>query len=865
MSLFRVKDFWQTKCGADEEFDGSAIAVGNVDNSKEGEGNMSIVLGSISGFLRVYSPTVNGDVRDLMVEQDLGAPILGVLIGKFIPSSSLLAVAVLHPKKLCVFGLNANEGKGGGASLDKLYEHALGVNGQHFTACNMCCGGFGGDSDRDLICVQSMDGRIQIFEQDVHAFTRRLKNVLVPGPLTYVSKIDSFVTANSKLQVECYKYTVLASSQSDGSEAFDKAPDETEVQSKRRASITAVKGVTVDWSVTVGEPVLDIKVGKFCSSERAGQVDIIVVGANCLFAISESGAIRMQKKLGYDPSSFCLYDNPSGRPGQNLIVTSFDSTMHIFREQKMIWSAKLQSVPIACFVANIDGNRGMIVTLDDEGSLSVVYLGTDPAHESPVARETKDFNYDDVDEEHRKLLGIIRASQSDTRVEPREKVVMRTQVPKALDVPGSIHDLDGGWEHILEKCVRQDDGLLKLTAKLFMTYTGTGSLKDIGITLNLPPCVMTKDTAINVETLRGGTATPMIIDLTFYANAYVLPTSNVVSVTAIFLTPSGEPRTATCDIKLPMCFFCRLQEPVKEPTYKFKLDTNRQPVMLATLFDDMFQVLGEEEARQVGGQTANYVLTFRYWVSDENGVPLNATVLLSKNAGRYRVQSHYLPALWWVSKELCERIEKFFAATEDIANSDFEMSYNEPHLPLQDFYACIDQHHWWRVQLEEKQSELNDTSHQFRTIEKRLLLRFKDRNAVPLQQLDVLMAETYHRLLEIAQSVEVAQQNVTSFGNNLSCAVRLMLLFIKLRYKLSAEEEFILSSHLSPEVMEGEGCGWEELTDLGMTDLLRTVLAKKSQEGQGNNIGNSVQVVMPKDTTKLKKHISICMDRLQKG
>ena len=185
-----------------------------------------------------------------MIEQDLDAPILGVLIGKFVPASSSLAIAVLHPKRLCVFGVNNNDN--GGVSLAKIYEHALGVNGQHFTACNMCFGGFGGESDRDLICVQSMDGRIQIFEQDVHAFTRRLNSVLLPGPLIYIPKIDSFVTANSKLEVECYKYQVLASSQSDGSESSAKAPP-PETGQKRRASVTAVKRVTVDWAVCVGE------------------------------------------------------------------------------------------------------------------------------------------------------------------------------------------------------------------------------------------------------------------------------------------------------------------------------------------------------------------------------------------------------------------------------------------------------------------------------------------------------------------------------------------------------------------------------------------------------------------------------------
>lgn len=37
------------------------------------------------------------------------------------------------------------------------------------------------------------------------AFSRFLNNFLVPGPLCYVPKIDSFVTVNSAMEVECYK------------------------------------------------------------------------------------------------------------------------------------------------------------------------------------------------------------------------------------------------------------------------------------------------------------------------------------------------------------------------------------------------------------------------------------------------------------------------------------------------------------------------------------------------------------------------------------------------------------------------------------------------------------------------------------
>ena len=57
------------------------------------------------------------------------------------------AIAVLHPRKLAVYTLQAVGGVGSAASyyeLHKNYEHKLGVDGAHFTAYNMCFGSFGG-------------------------------------------------------------------------------------------------------------------------------------------------------------------------------------------------------------------------------------------------------------------------------------------------------------------------------------------------------------------------------------------------------------------------------------------------------------------------------------------------------------------------------------------------------------------------------------------------------------------------------------------------------------------------------------------------------------------------------------------------
>ena len=97
MSLFRAKTWWSTRVGNAEEFDGAAIRHGILSSS----GPMSIVVGSLNGYLRVFAPS-EGDysVEDLLVEADLGEPVLGVELGKFVPASEDVGIAVLHPRKL---------------------------------------------------------------------------------------------------------------------------------------------------------------------------------------------------------------------------------------------------------------------------------------------------------------------------------------------------------------------------------------------------------------------------------------------------------------------------------------------------------------------------------------------------------------------------------------------------------------------------------------------------------------------------------------------------------------------------------------------------------------------------------------------
>lgn len=84
--------------------------------------------------------------------------------------------------------------------LKFMYDHKL-----RRSAANFVIGPFGGTQNRDFICVQSLDGVLTFFEQESFGFCCFLPSFLLPGPLVYVRKIDSFVTAGSSWKVESFR------------------------------------------------------------------------------------------------------------------------------------------------------------------------------------------------------------------------------------------------------------------------------------------------------------------------------------------------------------------------------------------------------------------------------------------------------------------------------------------------------------------------------------------------------------------------------------------------------------------------------------------------------------------------------------
>ena len=72
-------------------------------------------------------------------------------------------------------------------------------------------------------------------------------------------------------------------------------------------------------------------------------------------------------------------------------------------------------------------------------------------------------------------------------------------------------------------------------------------------------------------------------------------------------------------------------------------------------------------------------------------------------------------------------------------------------LPLEQYFNTITAHFQTRQRIALLSAQLNDAAHQYRMVEKRLLVRYKDRNPTPLSGLDSLMKETYDRLIALSK------------------------------------------------------------------------------------------------------------------
>lgn len=78
----------------------------------------------------------------------------------------------------------------------------------------------------------------------------------------------------------------------------------------------------------------------------------------------------------------------------------------MMQDLQLVWQATVTRAPVTLVVAKLGDMPGMVCSLDEEGVLSACYQGTDPPTSAVAAMETKEMDYEQINQEHRELLQV---------------------------------------------------------------------------------------------------------------------------------------------------------------------------------------------------------------------------------------------------------------------------------------------------------------------------------------------------------------------------------------------------------------------------------------------------------------------------
>ena len=543
-------------------------------------------------------------------------------------------------------------------------------------------------------------------------------------------------------------------------------------------------------------------------------VNIAVLGERHLFVLDGLGQCVRQIKLDYHPVAMAMVLTPSPVTGVNyhLVVAAHTGMLLVYQGTKLVWGAKSDLVPAALGSTCLDGIEGLVWMASDAGRVEVVYMGTDPPLNVVQVVEGPEVDFEAADDEHHRLLERIRNHMSAVHATPTEvALALRTNVPLQCDRTRSEQD----GEDIAELSDpmarhRNNDQKKKkkealsvvrrrLTVSLVLTNHASRAIHDVRVQIGCPAGVSCATPEVSYDHLAsgtGGVAEPTHVSLKFSTDAQLMPTSTTVTCAATYTTHAGEQRACVHTFDLPLPFFAEAVPPVKESNFKLILEINRDPPQLAALFDDLLAA----SDGYVTAATAQNVLSMRL-ATDEV-----ASVVVSRSGGRFRVQGDSFATLWLPLQELVHRLENIFAG-----DGSLTITFDDP-LPLGDLFDVMDRHLEARTAYQETMDELERRTAQFRSVQKRLLVRFKDRSPEPLQHLDELLHDTHRQIHTLAGRARAQRHAVRVLHGHLCGSVRLVLLLARLHYRLPARAAGVLEALVSPQLAEGHETSWEQLT-----------------------------------------------------
>ncbi|CAG9580177.1 conserved hypothetical protein [Leishmania major strain Friedlin] len=729
------------------------------------------------------------------------------------------------------------------------------------TAYNFACGCFG-NSDYKMVCVQSMDGLLTILDYGGVLYRTFLpqNQFLIPGPMQYSMHRDALLTCNMSMFLLSYSFSSLVLNSTAEDVAAAAATTAGAVAASRSSSLCPL------WTFNLGEDAVDIAVCRLTRGLTREEADVVVLCTSVLYVLSESGEPRMLRRLDVEASTLCVYSLP-GIPYDNLLVGTFNGLVQVYSDAELQWSAAVASgaAPLQLTVATLCGVEGMIVNLASDSSLSINYLGTDPVDHLPESLETKSIPYTEIVNDLKQYEQLIRECSGNAASATEDG-----DEDDPLAIPAMSLSSTGGKRTKKRGAGKAEEGAassgiqtaappspsnaavatsLSITSA-FSSLSTTDNSAELTVTLQtfhnhveavslvlqaVPPLLVTPSQCV-IEQITPESS----VQRTFTARALqnrdlIIPSSLDVVVVAVYRGQRREYETVQHVALAPLPLVARPVAPIKNTAFSMQLNTDQtQPPSLIDVFADM---------APLGHVTVN-VLSLHYL----NGA--DATVLVSKNAARFKLQGSTMEGLWLLAAELTRRVRLCCGGA---AALKLEVPDD---LPVPDFLAVVDTHWAIRREMVAASAALDDAAALFRAVEKRLLARFRDRSPADATALGVLLQEGYKLLRERADAVTRAKTRLRQASAMLNCCAQLFWFCLEIKSPpLAPQDAETLSTLFRCSVADENDGGWEEVTEA----VLAKVLNVKAKKVPSNTLELSTS------TANLKKHIGTLIRMVQSG
>ncbi len=777
MSIFEAKEFWSTLVtkNKDEEFDRNSISIGNIGTISPQKNK--ICVGSFSGNLRIYSPSFgNNSPNTLIFEKKMDEPILQTETGNFSQMNNTvthLAILLIH--KLIIYKFT--DLKPGTESIE--FEHKLKRNGHNLAKGRVS------EKNYDIIFVQSIDGAVSIYEGENFINMVILSEVLFPGQLGYLNKKDSLVISNTAYELECYSFNHLAS--------------------LKNSTLGAGPGGHVKqynhvWKVNLGELSTQLQIIFNTTNKKE---EIVVLSETMLNLIDSNGILLYQKKLDFEPMCFYAYNITDDNYVRNNIfdlMCLISSTYHhimIYKGYQLAWMTKVFDTPVYISLNAFDGIQSLIVTLSDIGNLNVLYLGMEKIKNVKLIK-TKDIDPKKIAKEREKLNQIISNY---------EKGIFMNDKDNALKINALVHkDIFFTDNNNEDKIFYKDNygKILESVVQLEFEYGGQEA-SDIKVNVVSPYNIICDDPIFTISTLGVNSNKKIKKTLKFRVIEEYYPTFLYIDVyTSYYAREKNDKiiQSSSISFELPLGLILRVENESKSNLkYHITLETNKQPLRINELFDDLDQSFSDYDLLR--NKTSSCLFVY----PNKKEVVVN----VDKSKGNYLIESDNLECILFITNQIVSRIkEKFNNEVQYCINDKFKVK--EYFYKVQDHYDLIQKKKDLLKNLE-KYTSL------YTNLQKNLLNKYQKKTPPKLANLDFFLKTVYKDIINQSDLIEQTQNEIQLIYRDIYIWTETIIYLTKLRARLSEEEYQLLKNVFPLDSINNNENSWEDITYANMMNL----------------------------------------------